>query len=146
MSNTFTSVSNLCKDPESLTLGERELVKLRLACNTFGKNAETRFFDALVGGPDADAAIQLKQGDQIVITGQLVKSSYKSKKGKLKGKSVECDSMPFAKILQITKSPSFFSGEGKADADDGVDQTEAPDLGDAPADDIDGEDPLADVL
>lgn len=146
MANTFIAVVNLTKDPEALTLGERELCKLRVADNTFGKNAETRFFDVLVSGPDVDAGLQLKSGDQIVVSGQLVKTSYKSKKGKMKGKSVEADSMPFGKILQITKSPSFFSGEGKADADDGVDQTEEPDLGDAPAGDDDGEDPLADVL
>lgn len=144
MSNSYTSVCNLTKDPEDLTLGEREVVKLRLADNTFGKNAETRFFDALVAGPDVDAARQLKSGDQICITGQLTKTSYKSKQGKNKGRTVEADSMPFAKILQITKSPSFFNRDADADAGDSAAQTEEPDLtGDAPDD---GVDPLEGVV
>lgn len=148
MSNSYTAVVNLTKDPEDLTLGEREVVKLRLADNTFGKNTETRFFDALVAGPDVDAARQLKSGDQIVITGQLTKTSYKSKKGKNKGKTMEADSMPFAKILQITKSPSFFNASPDDEPEaDGVNQTEEPDLeddGNNMRDDA--EDPLADLV
>lgn len=142
MSNTYTAVVNLTKDPEDLRLGERDVVKLRCADNTFGKNTETRFFDALVAGPDVEPARQLKTGDQIVITGTLTKTSYKSKKGKNKGKVMESDSMPFAKILQITKSPSFFSGEGASDesAEDEV-NTDEPDLGT----DAGGDDPLADI-
>jgi single-stranded DNA-binding protein len=132
--NNFTSVCNLCRDPEDLQLGERSVVKLRLADNTFGKNAETRFFDAIVSGPDVDTAQQLKQGDQIVISGTLQATSYKSKKGKNKGKTVMADSMPFAKILQITKSPSFFAGQG--DGDDGAEpeDTSEPDLTEETAD------------
>lgn len=145
--NTYTAVCNLTKDPETLTLGEREVIKLRLADNTFGKGAETRFFDALVSGPDVDAAQQLKSGDQIVISGTLTKTSYKSKKGKMKGKTVEADSMPFGKILQITRSPSFFSGEGASDDAEGSD--EAPDL-DAPIDadstEAGDDDPLAGIV
>lgn len=142
MSNNYTACCNLTKDPEDLTLGERELVKLRLADNTFGKGTETRFFDALVGGPDVEAARQLKSGDQVVVTGQLTKTSYKSKKGKNKGKTVEADSMPFAKLMQITRSPSFFSGES-ADEPEPDGSTEAPDLG---ADEGDGTDPLDGVV
>lgn len=147
MSNNFTAVCNLTRDAETLTLGERELVKMRLANNTFGKGAEALFFDALVGGPDYDAAIQLKQGDKIAITGTLVKSSYKGKKGKMKGKVVETFSMPFAKLMTIIKSESFFAGSGQDDeAEEG--STEAPDLGDAvvDADTLTDDDPLAGVV
>ena len=82
------------------------------------------------------------------VTGTLVKGSYKAKKGKLKGKTVETDSMPFAKLLQVIKSPSFFeeSAEEGAEGDDSE-----PDLGgdaadaDVPEDVVgdDGVDPLA---
>lgn len=132
--NTFTSIANLCRDPEEIKLGERNCIKLRLADNTYGKNAETRFFDAIVGGPDVDVATQLKQGNQIVISGTLVSSSYKSKKGKTKGQTVTADSMPFAKILQVTRSPSFFEAKDDdgGDADAGDDSE--PDLGSADAD------------
>lgn len=145
MSNQYTAVVNLTQDPEDLTLGEREVVKLRCADNTFGKNTETRFFDALVAGPDVEAARRLSKGDQIVITGQLTKTSYKAKKGKNKGKIMEADSMPFAKLMQITKSESFFNSKPDDDETDGAEQTEEPDL-EAPADADTGEDPLDGVV
>lgn len=144
MSNNYTACVNLTKDPEDLKLGERDVVKLRLADNTFGKKSETRFFDALVSGPDVEAARQLKQGDQVVISGQLTKTSYKSKQGKNKGRTVEADSMPFAKLMQITKSPSFFNREPDEEPGDEPTQTEEPDLGTEPGDD--GTDPLAGVV
>lgn len=147
--NTFTAIVNLCRSPEPLELGGRPCMKLRLADNTFGKQAETRFFDAIVSGNDADVAKRLEQGDQIVISGTLVATSYKAKKGKNKGKTIQSDQMPFAKILQVTKSPSFFSGDGEKDEDpaEGT-ETEAPDLDEGTdageADESDN--PLADVL
>lgn len=145
MSNNYTAVCNLTKDPEELTLGERNLVKLRCADNSFGKNALPRYFDALVGGPDLDAAMRLKEGDQIVITGQLVKTGYKAKKGKNKGKTVEADSIPFAKLMQITRSESFFSGEGGGDEPDGGDPESSDEPGDA-AGDEGADDPMADLV
>ena len=138
--NTFTAIANICRDPEALVLGERQCMKLRLADGTYGKNAETRFFDAIVSGPDAAVAKRLKSGDQLVISGTLVATSYKSKKGKMAGKTVQADSMPFAKILQITKSPSFFAGT--KESDEGADDSE-PDL-ETPPDD--GESPLAGIV
>lgn len=149
MSNNYTACVNLTQDPEDLVLGEREIVKLRCADNTFGKNTETRYFDALVAGPDLTAARKLKKGDGLVISGQLTKTSYKSKKGKNKGKTVEADSMPFAKIMQITKSPSFFAGDDEAGDDQESADDSDQDIGtDAPPADEpdDGSDPLADVL
>ena len=108
--NTFTAVCNLCKAPEDIELGGRPCKKLRLADNTHGKNTETRFFDATVSGHDAETAARLESGDQVVITGTLASVSYKSKKGKNAGQTVVCDSMPFARILQVTRSKTFFAG------------------------------------
>ena len=138
MSNVFTAVVNLCRDPEPLTLGEREVMKLRLADNTSKKN-ETLFFGAIVSGYDAETAKRLATGDQIVISGQLTATSYKAKKaGKnvKKGDTVHAMEMPFAKIVQVVKSPTF-SGETEA--------TAAPDdaPGITPSDAVD--DPLADL-
>lgn len=148
--NTFTAVVNLCRAPEDLQLGGRDCVKLRVADNTFGKS-ETRFFDAIVSGPDVETARKLSQGDQIVVSGTLQKTSYKAKKGKMKGKTVEQDQMPFAKILQVTKSESFFNGgEDGADESEGSD-TDAPDLGggdsseDSDSPDDDSDNPLAGI-
>lgn len=134
--NTFTAIVNLTADPEALKMGERDTMKLRVADNTFGKNNEARFFDVIVSsGPDMDVAKRLRKGDQIVVTGTLTKSSYKAKKpGKhvKKGQSVSTDSMPFGRILQVTKSPTFFglisqSTENEDEADEG--STDEPDLG-----------------
>lgn len=152
MSNTYTAVVNLTSDPESLTLGEREVKKLRVADNTFGKNSETRFFDVIVSStPDIAVAERLVKGDQIVVTGQLVAGSYTAKKTTKyakKGAKVRTDSIPFGRIMQVTKSPSFFNKDESATddtapADDGT--TDAPDLGDAPVDDT-GVDPLEGVV
>lgn len=146
MSNTFVATVNLTHDVEDLKLGERDVKKIRVADNTFGKNAETLFFDVIVSsGPDMAVASRIVKGDQIVVSGQLVKSSYKAKKNTKyakKGQSVTAFSMPFGRIQQVTKSPTFFGGEGTMDeedvpADEG--STDAPDLNegtDAPLDDI----------
>ena len=144
--NTFTAVVNVCKAPETLELGGRECVKLRLADNTFGKKSETRFFDAIVSGNDADVAMRLEQGDQIAVTGTLVSTSYKSKRGKNKGKTVQSDQMPFAKILQVTKSPSFFErSDDDEEPEEGAEDTEEPSLDDPETELDEDEDPLADV-
>jgi single-stranded DNA-binding protein len=148
--NMYTAIVNICKEPEALELGGRPCMKLRLADNTFGKNAETRFFNAIVSGNDADVAKRLRQGDQIVIAGTLTASSYKPKKGKFKGKTVQSDEMPFAKILQVTKSPTFFN-QDSASSDSGNDGDEAPDLDDSNLPDDpdatgdDSDNPLADI-
>lgn len=140
MSNTYTVCGNLTSDPESLTLGEREVRKLRMADNTFGKNSQTRFFDVIVStAPDIAVADRLRKGDQILVTGQLVLGSYKAKKTTKyakKGQEVRTDSIPFGRIMQVTKSPTFFAlvteFADDNDSDDAVDQgsTDAPDLGD----------------
>jgi single-stranded DNA-binding protein len=128
--NTFTAIVNLTADVEDLKFGERDVKKLRVADNTFGKDNEARFFDVIVSSkPDMDVAERLAKGDQIVVTGTLVKSSYKAKKNTKyakKGQSVITDSMPFGRILQVTKSPTFFN-QGDAESTDE----------DAPADDGD---------
>ncbi len=143
MSNTFTAIVNLCRDPEAITFGERECQKLRLADNTGSKN-DARFFGAIVSGYDAQTAAKLRSGDQIVITGQLAATSYKAKKaGKnvKKGDTIKSDEMPFAKIMQVIKSPTFFGDDEAAPADDEAD-TSAPDLSGVPDTE---DDPLADV-
>jgi single-stranded DNA-binding protein len=137
MSNTYTAVVNLTSDPESLTLGEREVRKLRCADNTFGKNSQTRFFDVIVSAaPDMAVADRLAKGDQIVVTGQLVAGSYKAKKNSKyakKGQEVKTDSIPFGRIMQVTKSPSFFTQDTEFSGDDAESaetegSTEEPDL------------------
>lgn len=151
MSNTYTAVVNLTADPEDLKLGDRDTKKLRVADNTFGKNSETRFFDIIVSSaPDMAVAERLLKGDQIVVSGQLVAGSYKAKKNSKyakKGQVIKTDSIPFGRIMQVTKSPSFFNQDETPDDDapaepDGSD--DAPDL-DEPTDDG-ADDPLADVV
>lgn len=101
-------VVNLGADPEPLTLGSRELYKLRCADKTPGKNSVTRWFTALVGGPDLDTASRLAKGDTIILVGTLSKTEFKPKQPKYRGHMQESDEMPFAKILQVIKSTTFF--------------------------------------
>lgn len=147
--NTYTAIVNLTHDVEDLKLGERDVKKLRVADNTFGKNAETRFFDVIVSsGPDMEVAGRIVKGDQIVVTGTLVAGSYKAKKNTKyakKGAVVKTDSMPFGRILQVTRSPSFFNvnTDNAPDAEEAADDdtTDEPDIGYEGA-----EDPLAGVV
>jgi hypothetical protein len=107
--NNYTAIVNLGADPEPLTLGGKELIKLRLADKTPGKKSVTRWLTAMVGGPDLATAGRLAKGDAIMITGTLVKEEYKPNKPKYKGEMVETDNIPFAKILQVVKSETFFN-------------------------------------
>ena len=136
--NTYTAVVNLTSDPENLTFGDREVTKIRVADNTFGKDNEPRFFDVIVSSkPDMETASRLLKGDQVVVTGTLVRSSYKAKKdgnGVKKGQKVYTDGIPFGRILQVTRSPSFFEGTGNTPEAEDKGSTDAPSL-DAPADD-----------
>jgi single-stranded DNA-binding protein len=138
MSNTYTVVGNLTSDPETLTLGEREVRKLRMADNTFGKNSQTRFFDVIVSSsPDIAVADRLAKGDQIVVSGQLVAGEYTAKKNSKyakKGQKVKTDSIPFGRIMQVTKSLTFFTPDTSFEADGETateGSTDAPDLGEA---------------
>lgn len=136
--NTFTAICNLCRDPEELTLGEKQVMKLRLADNTPGKNNETRYFGAIVSGIDVATAKRLATGDAIMVTGQLVSQEYTAKKdgkGVKKGQKVKTDEMPFAKIMQVVKSPTFFGDTNTAEPDLGSEPA-AAESSDSPLDDV----------
>lgn len=119
MANHGTYFVNLGKDPELLDLGGRNVYKLRCAEKAANKKAVTRWFSALVGGPDGDVAARLAKGDSIAIMGEMSLTEYKPKKQRYPGEMVREDEMRFAKIFKIIKSPTFF-----ADAPDDV--TDAP--------------------
>ena len=143
MSNISVYFVNLCADPEPLTLGTRDCIKLRCADNTGSKN-ETRFFDAIMGQErDVEKAQRLAKGDRIAIQGQLVKQSYKAKKdgkGIKKGQTIYTDAMPFATILEVIKSPSFFSND---ESSDDSTKEETPEGSKEPSlDEGNGDDPL----
>lgn len=132
MSNNYTAIASLGKDPEALELGGREVMKLRLAEKAGNKNAETRWFTAIVGGPDVETAKRLAKGDSIAVTGELVLKKYKPKSGPNKGKEQTEDEMPFAKLMRVIKSPTFF-GDAEAPAAAGEPTADAP-AGDTPPD------------
>lgn len=126
---------NLGKAPEAISLGGRDCFKLRCAEKAGTKKAVTRWFTAIVGGPDVQTASRLAQGDSIALSGELVLTEYKAKKPRYKGEMIREDEMPFAKIMRVIKSPSFFSedGDASAPADDGAPTADAPE-GDTPPD------------
>lgn len=133
MSNNGTYIANLGKDPEELELGGRPCVKLRVAEKAASKKAETRWFTAIVGGPDVETAKKLRTGDTIAVTGELVLTKYKAKKPRYAGEMIQEDEMPFAKLMRVIKSPSFF-GDGEAPpADAGAPTADSP-AGDTPPD------------
>lgn len=129
MSNNGTYIVNLGKAPEPITLGGRECYKLRCAEKAATKKAITRWFTALVGGPDVNTASRLAQGDTIAVTGELALTEWKDKKGVMQKE----DEMPFAKIMRVIKSPTFFADKDEAPADSGGPTADAP-AGDAPPD------------
>lgn len=134
MSNSGVYIVNLGKDPEVLQLGGRDCYKLRCAEKAGNKKAITRWFTAIVGGPDTDTASRLAQGDTIAISGELSLTEYKPKKPRYKGEMIREDEMPFAKIMRVIKSPSFFADPADAPpADDGAPTADAPE-GDTPPD------------
>ncbi len=129
MSNVITVFANLGKDPEKLNLGGRDVYKLRLAEKASGKKAVTRWFTALVGGPDVNVAGRLAKGDSIAVSGELSLTEYPAKKPRYKGEMIREDEIPFGKIVKILKSPTFFAGA------DGDAPAEAAPAADAPAGD-----------
>jgi single-stranded DNA-binding protein len=131
MANSTTMVVNLGADPETIQLGEKEGRKLRVAEKARGKRAQTRWLNAIVTGFDTETADRLRKGDSIILTGELVLEEYAPRNPKYKGEKVRTDSMPFAKILQVVRSPSFFKSNEYEDTEatgTGVTVTDAPDL------------------
>lgn len=129
MSNMFTGIVSLGKDPEALSLGGRECFKIRCAEKGSSKKAVTRWFTAIVGGPDANTAPRLAKGDTIAITGELILTEYTPKTGPNKGKKQTEDEMPFAKIMKVIKSPTFFADSGESggpQVEPGVPSADAP--------------------
>jgi single-stranded DNA-binding protein len=133
-------VVSLGADPENIMLGEKEGRKLRCAEKARGKKSTTRWFNAIVTGYDVDTADKLRKGDSLIVEGELVLESYKPKQPKYKGEERTVDTMPFAKIFHVIKSPTFF-GEAEAEAEPeqpGVSATEAPALDGSTADPLAG--------
>lgn len=133
MSNNGTYIVNLGRDPEEMQLGGRDVIKLRVAEKAGSKRAETRWFSAIVGGPDVETAKRLASGDTIALAGELVWTSWTPKQGKDKGKKQFGDEMPFAKLMKVIKSPTFFGGGEEAPAEEGAPTADAP-AGDTPPD------------
>ena len=131
MSNSGTYIANLGKDPEELELGGRPCVKLRVAEKAGNKKAIARWFTAIVGGPDVETAKRLRKGDTIALTGELSLTEYKAKKPRYAGEMIREDEMPFAKLMRVIKSPTFFADD--SDAPTGEPTADAP-AGDTPPD------------
>lgn len=128
--NNGTYIVNLGKDPEELELGGRPCIKLRCAEKAANKKAETRWFTAIVGGPDTETAKRLAKGDKVALTGELVLKKYRPKNSR---EDKFEDEMPFAKLMQVINSPTFFGGKADATETTGEPTADAP-AGDAAPD------------
>ena len=121
MRNNGTWIVTLGADPEQLTLGSREVYKLRVADKGIGKGAVTLWFTALVGGPDLTVAARLAKGNTIALAGALRATEYAPKKPRFKGEKLQSLEMPFGKIMQVIKSETFFNQQvGDLPPDDSV--------------------------
>lgn len=130
--NIHTAVVTLAAAPEAKTIGSKDIVELRVADRSFGRNAVTKFYTATVSGRDAENARRLTKGDSVFITGSMQAREYTNKKGI----KVQVDEMPFCRLVQVLKSDSFFAKDDDA-GDAAAAETQAA---------VDGDDPLADLL
>jgi hypothetical protein len=138
MSSNYTCAATVVQTPEAVELGGKKCARLRLVDKAISKRHEDRFFNALLTSYDAETALRLETGDQILITGTLGVNSYKSKKT---GQKVQSDEMGFGtRILRVLKSEKFFGG--KAAEDNGDDEETQ---GDATAGVSPGSGPLDDL-
>ena len=119
--NNGTFIVNLGNNPTEMTFGETKVYKLRCAEKAGNKKAVTRWFNAYVRGGDTAVAARLSEGDSIALTGELSLTEYAPKTPKYKGEMVREDEIPFARILRVIKSKTFFDAP-------------ATDAGDAPPD------------
>jgi len=131
--NIHIAIVNLAKPPVAKTIAGRELMELRVADSTFGKNDITNFYNVTVSGPSAATAKRLAQGDSVLIAGTLSKRSWKATKGPRAGQMVEEQEMKFGEIKQVVKSPTFFGGtadapDDEADAGDDLPEADVPDV------------------
>lgn len=133
--NNYSTVCTIGKDPEAIKLGEREGRRIRVVDKTYGKKAVDRWFTVILSGPDVATADRLRKGDQIFVTGALIQEEYEPKKPRYKGEKIKDDVMPYAKLAQVVKSPTFFNQtenmEKDAAGDEGMDNT-PPDLSASP--------------
>ena len=134
MSSSYTCAATIVQDPETITLGGKEAVKLRCVDKALSKKHEDRFFNALLFGYDAETAARLRKADKILITGTLALTSYTSKKTKQK---VQADEMGFGtRILRVLHSPSFFGEEAATDPESTPAEVTATIPGSSPLDDM----------
>lgn len=135
MSSSYTCVAVVVQEPEKLVMGGKPTTKLRLVDKAISKRHEDRFFNALLGGFDAETAGRLAKGDKILITGTLAINKYTSKKT---GKEVLSDEMGFGtRILRVIQSPTFFGeGQGEKAEDRNAPPADVVPAGPGPLDDI----------
>lgn len=129
--NIHSAVVTLVNPPEAKQIGTKDIVELRVADRSFGRNAVTKFYTATVSGKDAENAKRLAKNDSLFISGSMQTREYTNKKGI----KVQVDEMPFCRIVQILKSDTFFAkAEDNEAAAEDAKTTELAD------------DPLADLL
>ncbi len=104
----LTAVGNLTRDPELRFLADgTPVASLTVACSKSKKDdtgnwqtLATVYLDCNLWRADAEAAAeQLRKGDRVTVTGNLIVREWEGKDGK-KGKSVEVDYPVVAKVVK----------------------------------------------
>ena len=110
----LSATGNLTRDPELRFLADGTAVaSLTVACSKSKKGDDgawqtlaTVYLDCNLWRADAEtAAEQLRKGDKVVVTGNLIVREWEGKDGK-KGKSVEVD---FPTVAKVVKAPREFT-------------------------------------
>lgn len=107
-STTIIKRGRLISDPKPRQVGDKNLLEIPIAYNTYGGKAKERYVpsyivNCTVGGPAAERLSQLKKGDTVTAVGTIEEREYKGKIYK---------DMPFA---DITIQKAAFLAEAAAD-------------------------------
>ena len=83
MSNVFTSIVRLGKDPEYKTVGQSDLVSFSGAVTTgYGEKKATMWLNCSIWGKQGPAIMPyIKKGDQVMVSGELSSREFEGKDG-----------------------------------------------------------------
>ena len=81
MSNNFTALGRLAKDPELKTVGDSQVLEFRLASDVgFGERKSTNWLNCAIWGKRAESLKEhLSKGSQVVVYGVLTLREWEDK-------------------------------------------------------------------
>lgn len=106
----ITAIGNLTSDADfQITSNGNARCRIRIACNERKKvdgewtDSEPTFIDVTMWRGQAEAAGELRKGEQVMVTGKLKVRNYEDKNGK-KATAVEIECEDIAKVIKPLKA------------------------------------------